>query len=88
MIRIRTTETREPPIRWLGKEMTLVSSRVDAGWRAAWWSWAASYERPARVEWRDGEADPIRIYDPVMLVRLLAVALPLLARLWRWFDDR
>jgi hypothetical protein len=83
MIRIHTTEAREPPIRWLGKEVTLVGSRVDVGWHTPRWSWAASYERPTRVESPNVAGDRIAIHDPVMLARLLAIALPVIARIWR-----
>lgn len=84
MIQVRTTETRETQAEWAGQRVGLVSRALEVGWSTPWGSWAGVYHRPVGIELDDGGAR-ILISDPVMLARILAVAVPVLVRMWRLF---
>jgi hypothetical protein len=72
------------PVAWgSGLNLVAVETSVVAG--AGSWGGGATYARPRHVEIPGRE--PVRIVDPVMLARLVAVGLVVSAVLWRRFNE-
>jgi hypothetical protein len=74
---------RSVPVAW-GSGLNLVSVETSVVAGAGSWAGGAAYARARRLDIPGG--DPVRIADPVMLARLIAVGLVMSAVLWRRFN--
>jgi hypothetical protein len=80
MISLTKTDARED-LALSGRAFTLVTQTWAFSFQTPWFGLAADYQRPHRLE--AGDAASRQIHDYLMLARLGALALLILARLAR-----